>query len=892
MKSHLTALIASSLLTCLVAAQGDDGVGNVSGTKNEAWAQFLVENGSGWTAAWNRATGTPEAIWGDGMRLQPGPISSNAQARHLSEMALERYRELLGLGTSNFVEEIGTKVARVHIFVYRQRFKGLPVVGGRADIRIHDNGVLSMLGSQAMPIPATFNVSPRVSSEEAKARALAHLGVASRAQGWVQPKSDRLVIWGDPFAKVLTPVKLAWEVQVDSAKPEMVGRAYVDAQSGQFLRYETDLHECGFGGCEHDHAASEAASDTEVDAGSLRIEVIPDPNPNPNASSVGGTVKAWTNTNVQPKAALKNVPVHNLRVGTAYTDANGKFTLSGSSQTVTIRFQGRYSGTITAAKGTTYSRTVTLTGSNNQIQIYTSSAGEYDRSQSTCYYFTNASNLYVRGIIGNKSQMSRLDSISSTVNYNASCNAIYSNYTMRFYNAASSCTNTAYNSVVMHEWGHGLDHAFGGIQRNQGMSEGSADTVPMLYNDDPYIGHGWRGGAFLRSGTNTKTYPPSGSVHSQGEVWMGFCWDARNQLVASLGKAAGLTQARKLLVGVFVANPTSQPNGVREVALIDDNDGNLNNGTPNCKALIAAITKRKIANPISNCSSSGIPGLYTFYGSGCKGTGGSSGGKCHSQNMSCGTPRNGGNTNVFATPFKVASTTVATGAKLRTGNSGRFNIEIWRTDAAGKPTSKLSGTGSITIGSAYATYSGNFSTPVVLAAGNYALVHNRVSGSSHHPICPGGTPTTHYWHPPSGSTWSGPWNTQGWAFEVICGGGGGGKAVPLLTSTGVPVAGRSFQLNVSQAKKGARAFILFGAATTSINLGGIGAAGCVVQATPSIAAGFNIASTGSGSLSVNVPNNTSLIKKSFYNQGVVLDSGANKLGVALTRGGKGTVGKQ
>ena len=287
----------------------------------------------------------------------------------------------------------------------------------------------------------------------------------------------------------------------------------------------------------------------------------------------------------------------------------------------------------------------------------------------------------------------------------------------------------------------------------------------------------------------------------------------------------------------------------------------------------------------------GTPGAYTFYGAGCKGTGGSSGGGCHAQNMTCGTPRNGGNTNVFATSFKVASARVATGARLRTNNAGRFNIEIWRADAAGKPTSKLSGTGSITIGAGYATYSGNFPAPVPLTPGNYALVHNRVSGSSSHPICPGGTPTTHYWHPPSGSTWSGPWNTQGWAFEVVCSGGGGGNAVPLLTSTGVPMAGNSFKLNVSQAKKGARAFILFGASTSSINLGGIGAAGCVVRATPSIAAGFNIASTGSGSLSVNVPNNTSLIKKSFYNQGVVLDSGANKLGVALTRGGKGTVGK-
>ena len=289
----------------------------------------------------------------------------------------------------------------------------------------------------------------------------------------------------------------------------------------------------------------------------------------------------------------------------------------------------------------------------------------------------------------------------------------------------------------------------------------------------------------------------------------------------------------------------------------------------------------------------GTPSAYTFYSVGCKGTGGSSGGgKCHSQNMACGSPRAGGNTNVFATSFKVTSATVATGARLRTNSAGKFNVEIWRTDAAGKPTSKLSGTGSITIGSSYATYTGNFPAPVSLIAGNYALVHNRVSGSSSHPICPGAPATTHYWHPPSSSTWSGPWNTQGWAFEVICGGGGGGKAVPLLTNTGTPVVGQSFKLNVSQAKKSARAFILFGATTASINLGALGAPGCVVQARPDFAAAFSIASTGSGSLSVNVPNNKSLLKKSFYNQGVVLDSGANRLGVALTSGGRGTVGDQ
>ena len=53
---------------------------------------------------------------------------------------------------------------------------------------------------------------------------------------------------------------------------------------------------------------------------------------------------------------------------------------------------------------------------------------------------------------------------------------------------------------------------------------------------------------------------------------------------------------------------------------------------------------------------------------------------------------------------------------------------------------------------------------------------------------------------------------------------------------------------------------------------------------------MNIGNDGSGSLSLNIPNLKTLLQKSFYNQGVVIDAKANRLGVALTGGGKGTVG--
>ena len=76
-------------------------------------------------------------------------------------------------------------------------------------------------------------------------------------------------------------------------------------------------------------------------------------------------------------------------------------------------------------------------------------------------------------------------------------------------------------------------------------------------------------------------------------------------------------------------------------------------------------------------------GSFSTYGAGCKGTGGNA--TCHSANMACGTGWGGGNTSVFATSFKVASTRATTGARLRTSGAGSFHIELWKTDAAGKP---------------------------------------------------------------------------------------------------------------------------------------------------------------------------------------------------------------
>ena len=88
-----------------------------------------------------------------------------------------------------------------------------------------------------------------------------------------------------------------------------------------------------------------------------------------------------------------------------------------------------------------------------------------------------------------------------------------------------------------------------------------------------------------------------GGVHQQGQTWMGFAWDLRENLRTRLGQA-GIIIAERIVVTTLAADAKNQPNAVREVFIADDDDNNLNNGTRNYNDLEAAALKRKLPYPI------------------------------------------------------------------------------------------------------------------------------------------------------------------------------------------------------------------------------------------------------------------------------------------------------
>ena len=209
-----------------------------------AWDAFTRAHGTAWIAQWHAPTGTPRAIFGHGYDLAGWRGASEDEARRHAHRELQRHADLLGLGDSDFAEAIGARMGRTWTFTFRQSFRGLEVVGGRADVRIHMVGRLVHLGSTAWPVPADFDVTPTIGEEVATAQAWLFLGrepVAGPQPG--KARAPRLVLWGDDAATAPAAVQLAWEVPVSAVAADgsgPIGRVYVDARTGRALRFAND----------------------------------------------------------------------------------------------------------------------------------------------------------------------------------------------------------------------------------------------------------------------------------------------------------------------------------------------------------------------------------------------------------------------------------------------------------------------------------------------------------------------------------------------------------------------------------------------------------------------------------------------------------------------------
>lgn len=196
--------------------------------------------------------------------------------------------------------------------------------------------------------------------------------------------------------------------------------------------------------------------------------------------------------------------------------------------------------------------------------------------------------------------------LRANVNLSQTCNAYWDGTTINFYSAGGSCANTALISdVIYHEWGHGLDANTGGIS-DGAFSEGYGDIIAMLMAKDPVTAPGFKtNGSGIRNLEPDKVYPRDrGEVHAEGLIIGGTFWDLYKALVAKYDEAQALDLISKYAYKmIFTARRYTDVYAALKV--IDDDDGDLSNKTPNYCELNAAFTLHGLATTDAGCQRGG-----------------------------------------------------------------------------------------------------------------------------------------------------------------------------------------------------------------------------------------------------------------------------------------------
>jgi hypothetical protein len=179
-------------------------------------------------------------------------------------------------------------------------------------------------------------------------------------------------------------------------------------------------------------------------------------------------------------------------------------------------------------------------------------------------------------------------------------NAWYSpsEQSINFCKSGDEHPNTAYSSIVHHEYGHHLVNMAGSGQGQYG--EGMGDCMSVLMLDDPRLGLAFYGDCDepLRNADNDFEYPCSGTIHYCGQLLSGCVWSIRNNLVWNypigyLDTLANLTINSILLhTGDMIT-----PQIAIDFLTLDDDDGNIDNGTPNYNAICAGFADHNMDCP-------------------------------------------------------------------------------------------------------------------------------------------------------------------------------------------------------------------------------------------------------------------------------------------------------
>ena len=284
-----------------------------------------------------------------------------------------------------------------------------------------------------------------------------------------------------------------------------------------------------------------------------------------------------------------------------FTDIKGNFLIPHdgleSSLNVTSRLRGRWFEVFDQSAGNVIpeiTQRVTRRGLANFLHNPVADQ-ELPTANVNAYVEANKVRDFVLSYEPNFPTISTQQFFEVNTNINSTCNAFYDGVSINFYRAGGGCNNTSASDVVYHEYGHHLVAVTGNGQGQFG--EGAGDCIGVLMEDDPILGNGFEGNcsAGIRSADNNLQYPCNGGIHSCGRLLSACVWSTRNELIATEPSSYRDISA-SLFLGMMIVRGQTQPgNSTIDPSItiiyleLDDDDGDIGNGTPHYQEIAAGF---------------------------------------------------------------------------------------------------------------------------------------------------------------------------------------------------------------------------------------------------------------------------------------------------------------
>ncbi|MDA0372419.1 MAG: M20/M25/M40 family metallo-hydrolase [Planctomycetota bacterium] len=290
------------------------------------------------------------------------------------------------------------------------------------------------------------------------------------------------------------------------------------------------------------------------------------------------------------------------------------------------------------------------------------------------------------------------------------------------------------------------------------------------------------------------------------------------------------------------------------------------------------------------------PGTFTRFGQACVGTG-TTPNTCASNNENGGSLANLLRTNEYAyrVPSQGALQVEAFEVFSASTTGGPVTVGAYvYADAGGLPAAAPLAQTTVTIAGTPGFYRATLPSPVTVQGAFHLAVDHSAQTTYLATLGAGQSGSGSWRRPALTGSWAASGIISAPSFRVICA-GGGTRTSPSMGNDGVPIVGRSFALTLSQAAPGAVTALLIG--TSDQSFGGIslpaplpGAPGCSLLVAPERIDQRAADGAGSARVDLPVPGDPALIGVDVFHQWVVIDAGANALGLAVSEGARTRIG--